>query len=104
MKTSCTVVLSIFAGASLGAAAAAAFVPTVEAAQNAAGGHNLHTGGGRVVTIDGAAAPKRVAIIEWDSLEQAQAFFGSAAFRNLAPQRDNAIRFLRAYAVEATSN
>jgi hypothetical protein len=33
-------------------------------------------------------------MIEGDSLEQAQAFFGSAAFRNLA-QRDKAIRFLR---------
>jgi len=101
MKTSCTVVLSIFAGASLGAAAAAAFVPTVEAAQNAAGGHNLHTGGGRVVTIDGAAAPKRVAIIEWDSLEQAQAFYKSKAWNDLAPQRDKAIKTLRRYAVEA---
>ena len=61
------------------------------------------TAGGRTIAFTGEA-PKRVAMIEGDSLEQAQAFFGSAAFRNLAPQRDKAIRFLRAYAVEATSN
>jgi len=35
-------------------------------------------------------------MIEGDSIEQAQAFFGSAAFRNLA-QRGKVIRFLRAY-------
>ena len=41
------------------------------------------TAGGRTIAFTGEA-PKRVAMIEGDSLEQAQAFFGSAAFRNLA--------------------
>ena len=37
------------------------------------GGRNFRTGGGKVVGLDGPAPPKRVAITEWDSLEQAEA-------------------------------
>ena len=47
-------------------------------------------------------APKRVAINEWDSLEQAQAFYNSAAAKNLEPQRERANKRIRYYAVEAT--
>jgi hypothetical protein len=46
---------------------------------------------------------KRVAIIEWDSLEQAQAYVNSAAWKNLAPQRDKAEKIIRTYVVEATN-
>lgn len=99
MKTRYTVALSMLAGAALGAAgvqglhaqaklkaytvsesetldaaAATAFVPALEAAQSAAGGRTLHTRGGRVVTLDGPAAPKRVALVEWDSVDDALAF------------------------------
>jgi uncharacterized protein (DUF1330 family) len=120
------VALSVVAGAALGAAAVqglhaqakpkaytvsesetvdtahvAAFVSALEDAQSAAGGHNLHTRGGRIVTLDGPAAPKRVAIIEWDSLEQAEAFYKSQAYHDLAPHRDRAIKVIRRYAVEA---
>lgn len=59
------------------------FVPAVQAAQAAAGGHNLRTGGGRIVSLDGAPAPKRVAITEWESLEQARAFYKSKAWNDL---------------------
>jgi len=125
MKARYTVALSVLAGAALGAAtvqglhaqakpkaytvseaetidaaAAAAFTPTLEAAQSAAGGHALHTRGGRVVTLDGPAAPQRVSIIEWDSLEHAQAFYKSKAWDDLALQRDKAIKTMRRYAVE----
>ena len=51
--------------------------------------------------MEGVAAPKRVAITEWDSLEQAQAFYNSAAWKNLAPQRDKAVKTIRRYVVEA---
>src|SRR5262249_49430697 len=85
----------------LDAAAAAAFTPALEAAQSAAGGHTLHTRGGRGVTLDGPAAPKRGAISEWDSMEQAQAFYKSKAWNDLAPQRDKAVKTTRRYAVEA---
>ena len=99
MKTRYTVVLSMIAGAALGgaaiqglhaqakpkaysisetesidAAAQAAYTPLVRAAQSAAGGRSLRTAGGKVVPLEGAAAPKRVGITEWDSLEQAEAF------------------------------
>jgi uncharacterized protein (DUF1330 family) len=84
----------------LDAAANAAFVPLVQAAQKAAGGRNLNTGGGKIVALEGAA-PKRVAITEWESLEQAQAFYKSKAWNDLAPQRDKALKTIRRYAVEA---
>ena len=87
----------------LDAAAQAAYVPTVLAAQRAAGGRPFNTGGGRIVGMEGVAAPKRVAITEWDSLEQAQAFYNSAAWKNLAPQRDKAVKTIRRYTVEAVN-
>jgi hypothetical protein len=78
MKTRYAVALSVVAGAALGAAAVqglhaqakpkaytvsevetinpaalGAFVSALEDAQSAAGGHNLHTRGGRIVTLGG---------------------------------------------------
>jgi uncharacterized protein (DUF1330 family) len=79
------------------------YVPAVLAAQKAAGGHPFNTGGGKMVAMEGAAAPMRVAITEWDSLEQAQAFYNSAAWKNLAPQRDKATKTIRRYTVEAVN-
>ncbi len=87
----------------LDAAANAAFVPLVQAAQKAAGGRNFNTGGGKIVALEGAAAPKRVAITEWDSLEKAQAFYNSKAWNDLAPQRDKALKTVRRYVVEAVN-
>ena len=87
---------------SLDAAAQAVYTPLVRAAQNAAGGaRNFRTAGGRVVALEGAEPPKRVGITEWDSLEQAQAFYNSKAFKDLAPQRDKAVKTIRRYVVEA---
>ena len=60
----------------------------------------LNTGGGRVVGIDGPPPPKRVVINEWDSLDQATAYYKSKAWDDLAPQRDKAIKTIRRYAVE----
>ena len=89
---------------SLDAAAQKAYTPLVEAAQKAAGGaRNFRTAGGRIVAHEGAAAPKRVAITEWDSLEQAQAFYNSKAYKDLAPQRDKAVKTIRRYFVEAVN-
>ena len=86
----------------LDAAANAAFVPLVVAAQQAAGGRNLKTGGGKIVAMEGTA-PTRVAITEWESLEQAQAFYKSKAWNDLAPQRDKALKTIRRYIVEAVN-
>jgi uncharacterized protein (DUF1330 family) len=128
MKTTFKIAIAVVAGAALGAAAVqglhaqakpkaytvaeletldaaaqASYVPAVLAAQKAAGGHPFNTGGGKIVAMEGAAAPKRVAITEWDSLEQAQAFYNSAAWKNLAPHRDKAAKTVRRYSVEAVN-
>jgi uncharacterized protein (DUF1330 family) len=87
----------------LDVAAQAAYVPAVLAAQKAAGGHPFNTGGGKMIAMEGAVAPMRVAITEWDSLDQAQAFYNSAAWKNLAPQRDKAATTIRRYTVEAVN-
>ena len=87
----------------LDAAAQAAYVTAVQAAQKAAGARLFNTGGGKIVAMEGAAAPKRVAITEWDSLEKAQAFYDSKAWKDLAPQRDKATKTIRRYAVEAVN-
>jgi uncharacterized protein (DUF1330 family) len=87
----------------LDATAQASYVPAVLAAQKAAGGHPFNTGGGKMIAMEGAVAPMRVAITEWDSLDQAQAFYNSAAWKNLAPQRDKAAKTIRRYTVEAVN-
>jgi len=79
------------------------YTPLILAAIKSAGGRTFNTAGGRTIAFTGGA-PRRVGIIEWDSLDQAQSFFQSPAFSSLAPQRDKAERYIRQYAVEATSN
>jgi len=126
MKTKYTVALSMLAGVAIGAMAVqglqaqgkpkaysvsetelidataqAAYTPLAQAAQRNAGARPLRTAGGKIVAIEGAAPPKRVAITEWDSLEQAQAFYNSAAWKDLAPQRDKGLKLIRRYVVEA---
>jgi uncharacterized protein (DUF1330 family) len=124
MKTKFVVGLSLLAGVALGAggieglhakgkskaytvgeletidaAAAKAFAAKAQAAQKKAGGHPFRTGGGKVVALEGDA-PKRVAITEWNSLEQAEAFYKSKAWTDLGPERDKAIKTVRRYIVE----
>ena len=65
-----------------------------------AGARPVSRPGGRIVAIEGAV-PKRVGINEWDSLEQAQAFYNSKAYKDLAPHRDKAVKTIRRYIVEA---
>jgi uncharacterized protein (DUF1330 family) len=86
----------------LDTAALAAYVPLVTATIKTAGGRNFNTGGGRITAFTGEP-PKRVALIEWDSLEQAQAYVNSAAWKSLAPQRDKAEKIIRTYVVEAAN-
>jgi len=88
---------------SLDAAAQKMYTPKIQAAQKAAPGnaHNFQTAGGRVVALEGTA-PKRVAITEWDSLEQAQTFYTSKAYKDLDQERNKAVKTIRRYIVEAT--
>jgi uncharacterized protein (DUF1330 family) len=126
MNTKCKIALAVVAGTALGAAAvqglhaqakpkaytvtdievidvtaANAYGQLVTPRISAAGGHPFNTAGGKIVGIVGAAPPARVAINEWNSLEQAQAFYNSSAWKDLAPQRDKAQKIIRLYAVEA---
>jgi uncharacterized protein (DUF1330 family) len=126
MKTRYTVVLSMIAGAAVGAAAILglhaqakpkaytvseletidaqaqqAYLPAARKAIEAAHGRALRTAAGKVVHIEGAPAPKNAAIVEWDSLDEAVAFYKSKAWTDLAPQRDKTQKTIRRYAVEA---
>jgi uncharacterized protein (DUF1330 family) len=124
MNTKSKVVLAAVAGAALGAAAMQglhaqaklkaysigeleplgaglqpAYLTAVRKAITDAHGRSLRTLG-RVERIEGAAAPKSVAIIEWDSLDDAVAFYKSKAWTDLAPERDKAQKTIRRYVVE----
>ena len=83
----------------LDATALAAYVPKVLEAQKAAGARPLRTAGGKIVAMEGTA-PKRVAITEFDSLEQAEAFYKSKAWNDLASERNKAVKTIKRYAVE----
>ena len=86
----------------LDAAALAAYRPKVVAAIQAAGGRRLAPATDKVVAFVGQA-PKRIGITEWDTLEKAQAYRNSAAFKNLAPERDKAVKTVRSFAVEVAN-
>jgi uncharacterized protein (DUF1330 family) len=77
-----------------------AHLPRVEAALAAAGGHYLNTGGGKIISHLGDP-PKRVAIIEWDSLDQAKAFYASGVWKTFLPDREKVVKTIRRYTVEA---
>jgi uncharacterized protein (DUF1330 family) len=62
-----------------------------------AGGRFTATGG-RTFVI-GGMSPKRIAIVEWDSFEQAQAFYNSDGYKKLVSDRDKGSNF-RAFVVE----
>ena len=63
----------------------------------AAGGRFI-VRGGKTCVINGAP-PKQVVVIQWDSLEKAQAYFQSDAYKQLVPIRDKSSNF-RAFVVE----
>jgi len=82
-------------------AALAPYTAAVGPVIQASGARSFNTIGGRIIPVTGEA-PKRVSLIEWDSVEQAQAFLNSSAFKSIAPQQEKAVRFTHAYIVEAT--
>jgi len=84
----------------LDASAQAVYLPAARKAIESAHGHALRTAAGRVVQIEGGPAPKNVGIVEWDSLDDAVAFYKSKAWTDLAPERDKAIKSVRRYVVE----
>ncbi len=85
------------------AAALAAYSPQAQAAIKAAGGRSLAPATENAVALAGQA-PKRVGISEWETLEKAQAWRNSEAWKALSPQRDKALKTIRAFAVEGAAN
>jgi len=125
MKTRYTVALTLLAGIAIGAAAVqglhaqaklkaysvsefetfdnaaqGAYLPSARQAIEAHHGKALRTAAGRVVQIEGAAPPKNVGIVEWDSVDDALAFYKSDAWKAMQPQRDKAYKLIRRYVVE----
>jgi uncharacterized protein (DUF1330 family) len=76
------------------------YLPAARKAIEAAHGRALRTVNGRVVSIEGPPPPKNVAIVEWDSVDDALAFYKSKAWNELAPQREKAQKTIRRYVVE----
>jgi uncharacterized protein (DUF1330 family) len=123
MKTSYAVAVSMFIGATIGAAAMGGvnaqvskskvyFISESEVLDRAAvtayeaklapvikaAGGNL-TLGDKITPVLGDA-PKRVGVTEFESAEKAQAWINSSERKALAPERDKAIKFVRQYIVE----
>lgn len=84
----------------LDASAQAAYLPTARKLIEEAHGRALRTAAGRIVQIEGGAPPKSAALTEWDSVDDAVAFYKSKAWMDLAPQREKAVKVIRRYAVE----
>lgn len=124
MNTNCKIAIALLAGVAIGGAAMQglhaqaklkaysvgeievmgamdpSYLPTVRKAIEEGHGHAIRTLNGRVVSIEGPPPPKNVAIVEWDSLDDAVAFYKSKAWTDLAPQRDKAQKTIRRYVVE----
>ena len=126
MRTQCTVALSLLAGFALGGLAvqglhaqaklkaysvgeiepiAGATVSPgyVDAARKAiadAHGHSMGTLNGKIFHIEGAPAPTKVAMTEWDSADAAKAFFQSKTWKDLAPEGEKTAKTVRRYIIE----
>src|SRR5262249_34018772 len=83
----------------MNAAALAGLGGKVTETITAAGGRPLRTAGGRIVAMEGTA-PKRVAITEFDSLEQAEAFYKSKGWNDLQHELNKVVKLVRRYTVE----
>jgi uncharacterized protein (DUF1330 family) len=76
------------------------FLTAAREAITAAHGRSLRTVAGRVVSIEGAPPPQHLALVEWDSVDDAVAFYQSKAWTDLASERDKFEKVTRRYAVE----
>ena len=126
MKTNYKVAISLVAGVALGAAAIQGlhaqakapayvvteatiideaafkeFAPKIDATIAPFGGKRLIRGG-KVVALVGEA-PKRVIVSVYESMEKAQAQRNSAAYKELLPLRNKALK-VREYIVEGIAN
>jgi len=128
MNTQYKIVLSVLAGAALGAAAVqglhaqakpkayivtesevidaaalAAYLPQAQAAAKAAGGVPGVIATGRVIALVGEP-PKRLGASEWESAEKAQAWYSSEQRKALTPLREKAFKITRQFIIERPAN
>ena len=126
MRTQYTVALSLLAGVALGGLAVqglhaqtklkaysigeivpiagATISPSYLAAARKAladaGGRSMRTLKGRIFHAEGEPPPVSVAMTEWDSADEARAFFQSKAWKDLAPEGEKTAKTIRRYIVE----
>ena len=91
---------SINEGTIMDGAAVAGYLPAIRKAIADNHGRSLGTLRGRVVGIEGTPPPANVGIVEWDSVDDAVAFYKSKAWVDLAAERDKAQKVVRRYIVE----
>src|SRR5262245_51156010 len=80
--------------------AVAKYLPAVRKAIADNHGKSLLTLRGRVVPIEGAAPPSNVGIVEWDSVDDAVAFFKSPAWKAFDAEREKAQKTTTRFVVE----
>jgi len=81
-----------------GATVSASYLKDAREAIANAHGRALRTANGRVIAVEGDA-PAKVAIVEWESADDALAFYKSDAWKKLAPEREKAQKTIRRYVV-----
>jgi uncharacterized protein (DUF1330 family) len=77
------------------------YLTTIRKEIDARHGRSLYTVNGRVIPLAGDAVGTNVAIIEWNSVEDAQAFYSSKSWTDWDSAREKAQKTLRRYIVEA---
>lgn len=127
MKSNCKVAIALVAGVAIGAAviqglhaqsapkayvvteievidqdAQNAYLPKVGEVIKSTGGTYLARGG-KIVSFEGAEAPKRATIVVYDSVEQAKASRNSPAWTALSADRAKAIK-ARSWVIEGLPN
>jgi uncharacterized protein (DUF1330 family) len=83
-----------------GATLSPSYLDNIRKEINNSHGRTLRTLNGKVFHIEGSPAPTKVAIVEWDSADDAKAFYKSKVWTDLAPERDKAQKTIRRYIVE----
>jgi uncharacterized protein (DUF1330 family) len=83
-----------------GATLSPSYLDNIKKEINKSHGRSLRTLNGQVFHIEGAPAPTKVAIMEWDSADDAKAFYKSKAWTDYVPERDKVQKTIRRYIVE----
>src|SRR6202048_4699084 len=83
-----------------GATVSPSYLAAARKALADAGGRSMGTLKGRIFHAEGEPPPISVAMTEWDSADEARAFFQSKAWKDLAPEGEKTAKTIRRYIVE----